>query len=453
MNVDSLKILLVDDEEDVRSVLRSILEPHHQIFEAPDAVTAVKLAEAREPDVVLLDLSLGEGPDGFWVLDRLRTIDADLPVVILSAYHDTDSVVRAMRAGAAHFLDKPPRYDELEARLARVIEERRRALQLEAHRLPPNRFLGSGPRIQELQALAREAAAADLPVLILGETGTGKSLLASLLHQWSRYKNGPFREVNVAALSSTLIDSELFGHEQGAFTTAVRRHKGLFELAAGGTILLDEIGDLPIESQVKLLQVVEKGRFRRVGGENDLMASVRVISATHQDLDEMIDAGTFRSDLYYRLAGLVIQMPPLREHVENIPLMAENYLGKDHEISEAALRRLMNYPWPGNVRELQLALGRARVFARGGRIDVPEVERALAHRAGEGAWRSPDAAFLLDYKTALEQVRGRFQREYVERLLRRCRGNISEAARRSGLARSSLNELIRRLGLVSADPP
>lgn len=449
--MDSLKILVVDDDPDVRRVLREILKPHYRLLEAPDAASAIELAEVGEPEAVLLDLHLGDGPDGFSVLEKLQAIDPDLPVVILSAYHDTDTVVRAMKAGAAHFIDKTPRYDELAARLQRAVEERRRALQLQAHRLPPTRFVGTGPRVKELLDAAREAAGSDLPVLILGETGTGKSLLARLIHRWGQQRDGPFLEANVAALPSSILNSELFGHEKGAFTGAEKRHRGLFELATGGTILLDEIGDLSRRSQVKLLQVVEEGRFRRVGGEEDLVTSVRVLSATHRDLAGMMESGAFRTDLYFRLAGLVISVPPLREHPESIPLLVEGHLGDAFTITEPALDRLMRHSWRGNVRELQLALGRAKTFAQAGLIDTREIERSLdSHLTGTG-WKAPDDLFHLEYKAAKQELVSRFQRAYIERLLRRCRGNVSEAARQSAIARSYLHELIHRLDLGSSE--
>lgn len=279
--LDNLKILLVDDDLDFQDLLGEVLGRDHAVLSAHDARSAVELYERYNPDVVLLDINLGEGqPDGFTVLESLLELDPDLAVIFLSQYHHTATVVRAMKAGAVHCLDKPPDYEELSERIRQAAEARRQALELQVHRLPPFRFLGDGNAMEQVRRQAHEAARSDLPVLILGETGTGKSLLAKCIHLWSEVRSGPFRDINVAALPDALLDSELFGHEKGAFTNAVRRHRGLFELASGGSILLDEIGDLPAESQVKLLKVVEEKRIRRLGSEDDQAVSVRIISAT-----------------------------------------------------------------------------------------------------------------------------------------------------------------------------
>jgi DNA-binding NtrC family response regulator len=229
--MEGCKVLLVDDDPDFRAVLGAILAPAHSLIQAANADEALEAFVATDPDVVLLDLNLGAGPDGFTVLERLKSRAPNVPIVILSAYQDTDTVVRAMKAGAAHFIGKPPRFDELAERLRLAIEERRRALQIESDRLPETEFFGSGLAMEEVRELAQIASTTDLPVLLLGETGSGKTLLASRIHQWSEKRRGPFREVNVAALPASILDSELFGHERGSFTGAEDRRRGLFELA------------------------------------------------------------------------------------------------------------------------------------------------------------------------------------------------------------------------------
>ncbi len=446
------KVLLVDDDPDVHAVLGEILEPSHSLIHATTAARALEAFEAEDPDVVLLDLNLGSGPDGFTVLEKLKAREPSLPVVILSAHQDTDSVVRAMKAGASHFIGKPPRFDELRERLRLAVEERRRAFQIESYRLPETEFLGSGSAMKEVRELAQIASETDLPILILGETGTGKTFLARCIHQRSAKRQGPFREVNVAALPVTILDSELFGHERGSFTGAEHRRRGLFELTAEGTILLDEIGDLPRESQVKLLQVIETGRFRRVGSEEELHSSARVIAATHQDLSSMMNQGTFRRDLYYRLANLMIRIPPLRERWESVGPLAQAFLRGEVELTEAALELLTRQRWAGNVRQLQHTLQVSKLFAIQGMIDVEQVKRALSQTSLTDQEVRTDL-LEMPYAAAIEKAREDFQREYVKRLMSRFNGNVSQASRECGLARPSLHALLKKLGLQRLGRP
>ncbi|MFL6260126.1 MAG: sigma-54-dependent transcriptional regulator [Thermoanaerobaculia bacterium] len=444
---EGYKILLVDDDPDIHSVLGELLRPAHTLIYAADAAGALDKLDSVDPDVVLLDLKLGAGPDGFIVLEELRVREPSLPVVILSASQDTDTVVRAMKAGASHFIGKPPRFDELRERLRLAVEERQRALQIESYRLPETEVFGSGTAMEEVRELAQIASTTDLPILILGETGTGKSLLASRIHQRSAKRQGPFREVNIAALPPAILDSELFGHERGSFTGADRRRRGLFELAAEGTILLDEIGDLPRECQVKLLHVVEKGWFRRVGSEEDLHTTARVIAATHQDLRSMIAQGAFRSDLYYRLANLVIWIPPLRERWESIAPLARSFLRGQEELTDSAQELLTRQRWPGNIRQLQHTLQVARLFANEGVVGVEQVRRALRQTSLTEEGEAHTNLFEMPYALAAEKAREDFQRDYLQRLLNRCHGNISQAARECGLTRPHLHTLLKKLGL------
>ncbi|MCG8459632.1 MAG: sigma-54 dependent transcriptional regulator, partial [Holophagales bacterium] len=368
----------------------------------------------------------------------------------LSAYHDTEKVAEAMRRGATDCMDKPPSYAELRERIRAAAKGRRDALRLQLQRLPEARFSGEGPIIEQVLYQARSAARADLPVLILGETGTGKSLLARCIHRWSGNTGAPFQEVNVAALPSTVIDSELFGHEKGAFTGALRRRRGFFELAAGGTLFLDEIGDLPLESQVKLLGPLESGRMRRIGGERELTVSLRVLAATHQNLGKLIDSGAFREDLYYRLSGIEISLPALRHHPESIPSLARHFLGDRYQLTESALARLSRDPWPGNVRQLKRVLERIQVFTPSTTVDADIVEEALFSAYSSRPAPGAGAGLLeLPYR---EASRG-FRRAYVERLLERCGGNISRAARESGIHRGHLYEMLGKLGIDPRKSP
>ncbi|MFN7965057.1 MAG: sigma-54 dependent transcriptional regulator [Acidobacteriota bacterium] len=443
-------ILIVDDDPDVRSVLEQLLSPHFELLGAHDAASALMLARKHQPGVALLDLHLGDGPDGFWLLDRLKALDPALPVVILSVDRDTETIVRAMKAGAAHYIGKTPRYDELLERLRLAFDERGRAMQLEAHRLPETaEILGDSLGMIEVRRLLKLAAGSELPLVVLGETGTGKGLVARATHLASARRSGPFRDVNVGGLPSSVLDSELFGHERGAFTGAERLRRGLFELAASGTILLDEIGDLPRDSQVKLLKVVEEGRVHRLGSDDDVQTDVRVIAATHRDLNTMIAQGAFRADLFHRLAGLVIEIPPLRSRREDIPTLTRHFVGDEWEIAPTAIDKLMTHDWPGNVRELMHVMRRATLFAHDRIIGG---EQIALHETGKHSDASAErAVYALPYHDASKQALDQFRRRYVESLLERCGGNVSMAARESGISRAHLHAMIAELGLKSRD--
>lgn len=441
-------ILVVDDDPDVRHVMRELLASHFVVHEAHDAATAVREFERVNPDVVLLDLALGHGPDGFWVLDQIRRRDPIAPVVILSMDQGTETVVRAMKAGAAHYIAKTPRYDELLERIRLALAERRRALQLETHRLPEEpRILGDSPAMHEVRRLAELAGKHELPVLLLGETGTGKGLVARSIHRCSRRAQNVYRDVNVAGLPSSVLDSELFGHERGAFTGAERVRRGLFELASGGTLLLDEIGDLSRDSQVKLLKVVEEQRVHRLGSDEDLTVDVRIIAATHRDIGALIAEGSFRADLYHRLAGLVIELPPLRQRKQDIALLAQAFLGPDYQIAPDAQTALESYEWPGNVRELLQVLRRAVIFSTDGVVTSQHVQLGVRPQPASPALKTDP---LVPYHIAAQQVSEQFRRRYLEELLARTKGNVSQAARESGLSRTHLHQMITELGLDRA---
>jgi len=445
-----VRVLVIDDDPELRDLVKNILPHGYDVIEADDAASGIQAADTADPDVILLDINLGEGPDGFKVLDHLSHRELELPVVILSSYQDTDTIVRAMKAGATHYISKPPRQDELVERLRIAMTDRQRAYALASHRMPGQPVIvGNSQSIREVIHLARAAQNSDLPVLILGETGTGKGLVARCIHEWGERKNAAYRDVNVAGLPTSILDSELFGHERGAFTGAEKRRRGLFELTSGGTLLLDEIGDLPSECQVKLLKVVEEGSFRRVGGEEDLKTDVRVLAATHRNLEGMIGQDTFRQDLYHRLAGLVIRVPPLREHPEDIPAMASEFLGEDITLSSDALELLQGHQWPGNVRELHQVLRRAALFVRDGTIQVDDFhleQMRSAPLAGEAF--HDDHLLDMPFNDATKEASNRFRKTYLERLLGRCGGNVSRAARECGVSRPHLHTMIRNLGLT-----
>jgi len=379
-------ILVVDDEEPQRRVLAGFLRKAGYEVEAvgsPDEALAV--VAARTVDLVLTDLRM-PGKTGVELLQAVRGLNPEIPVVVMTAYGTVASAVDAMKRGAADFLGKPVDLDELEVLVARTLE--RRALVSENKALREQvesryRLAGletSNARMQEAINMAARAAASRATILIHGESGTGKELLARAIHYASPRSRGPLVAVNIAALAETLIESELFGHERGAFTGADREHRGRFELADGGTLFLDEIGDLPRGTQVKLLRVLQEQTFERLGGTRQLKVDVRLVAATHRDLDAMVRSGEFREDLFFRLNVVAITLPPLRERREDVPLLVDHFLrrfadeGKPRGISREAMDLLLKHDYPGNVRELENLVHRAVVLARGDTItkaDLP----------------------------------------------------------------------------------
>ncbi len=419
-------VLVVDDEEAQRKVLAGFLRKRGYEVEAAGSVDeALRLAAARPIDLVLTDLRM-PGRTGLELLEDLHKLNPEVPAIVMTAYGTVQSAVEAMKRGAADYLSKPIDLDELEVLVARTLE--RRALVSENRALREQ--LESRYRLQGLETanarmaeainMAGRAAASRAIILVRGESGTGKELLARAIHHASPRRRGPLVAVNVAALPETLLESELFGHERGAFTGADREHRGRFELADGGTLFLDEIGDLPPGTQVKLLRVLQEQSFQRLGGTKTLQVDVRVIAATHRDLPAMAKAGQFREDLYYRLNVVSIELPPLRERREDIPLLVEAFLkrfageGQAREVSKEALDRLVKHDYPGNVRELENLVHRAVVLSRGPLLttaDLPLGVRELrAERAGRraappspGAWR-PSRRGLI--REALERAEG-----------------------------------------------
>jgi DNA-binding NtrC family response regulator len=378
-------ILVVDDEEPQRRVLAGFLRKAGYEVEAvgsPDEALAV--VAARTVDLVLTDLRM-PGKTGVELLDAVRGLNPEIPVVVMTAYGTVASAVDAMKRGAADYLGKPVDLDELEVLVTRTLE--RRALVSENRALREqveSRYRLAGletgnARMQEAINMAARAAASRATILIHGESGTGKELLARAIHYASPRRRGPLVAVNVAALPETLLESELFGHERGAFTGADREHRGRFELADGGTLFLDEIGDLPRGTQVKLLRVLQEQAFERLGGTRQLKVDVRLVAATHRDLEAMVRSGEFREDLFFRLNVVAITLPPLRERREDVPLLVDHFLrrfadeGKPRGVSREAMDLLLKHDYAGNVRELENLVHRAVVLARGDTITTADL--------------------------------------------------------------------------------
>ena len=451
-------ILIVDDEPAARYGMRRALEGSYKTCEAGSALEARTGLTSIRPDLILLDLSM-PGQDGITFLRNLRESGDATPVLVVSALDTARHAVDALRNGAADYLVKGFDIRELRARVANLLrmaelgaenEQLRRELVAEGQF---GRMLGRSVAMRRAFEMADRVARTDATVLILGESGTGKDLLAQEIHARSPRAEGPFVAVNCAALPENLIESELFGYEKGAFTGAAQQRKGKFELASGGTLFLDEIGDMNPVTQAKVLRAIESHKIERLGGSHPIDADVRIISATHRDLPAEISAERFREDLYYRLRVVTLELPPLRVHKEDIPLLADAFLaqlgarhGRSARLSPDAIETLCHYDWPGNVRELRHAIERALVLTEKNEISVsglPEEVRknsglAVAGRNGEGN------SFLgeRDFRDA----KHKFEIAYLKRKLEENRWNVSRTAAEIGLHRQSLQEKLRELG-------
>lgn len=440
------RVLLVDDEAGIRFPVREFLEAHgYQVLEAESCTEAEHLFRTAHPDAAVLDYLLPDG-NAIQLMERLRC-QVEIPIVILTAHGSIDLAVQAIKLGAEHFLTKPVHLEALVAVLQRATENRRfrrreRAAASQRLRKELDPFVGSSPAIQRLANHARRIADADCAVLIQGETGVGKGVLARWLHTHSPRAEEPFLDLNCAALCPELVESELFGHARGAFTGAVANKPGLFEVAHRGTVLLDEIGDVDLHVQAKLLKVVEEKRFRRLGELEERYADVRLIVATHWDLRQLAADGRFREDLYFRISAMPLFVPPLRQRTEDIPILARTLLrclAADLGRGEISLapetdQALRAYPWPGNIRELRNVLERAVLLSDGPMIRPADL-RFEAPSHGDVQPGSP-------HLTLRE-----LERRHVERVLREEGGHVSAAARRLGVPRSTLYDKLKRWGI------
>ena len=452
-------ILIVDDERAARYGVRRALEGKYKIAEADSATSARALLAAEPSDLILLDLVM-PGEDGLTFLRWMRANDIETPVLVVSALDSAKTAVDALQSGAADYIVKGYDIEELRKRVANILQlaelgaentRLRRELVADGQF---GRMLGSSAPMRRVFEMAERVAATDATVLILGESGTGKDLLAQEIHDRSPRAGKAFVAVNCAALPENLIESELFGFERGAFTGAAQQRKGKFELASGGTIFLDEIGDMNPVTQAKVLRVLENRKIERLGGSQSIAVDVRVISATHRDLSAEIAAGQFREDLYYRLRVVTLELPALREHKEDIPALVDAFLaqfGARHsrkvKINRAALDLLSAYDWPGNVRELRNAVERSLVLCRSDEITVADLPEEIreGHRPLTPAGTESESAFLgeSDFREAKRQ----FEIVYLKRKLEEHRWNVSKTAAVVGLHRQSLQEKLRELGI------
>ena len=453
----SPRVLLVDDEANIRRMVGALLEAEgFDTRQAANGAAALAALEDAAPDVILLDLMMPDGPDGLATLEEVKRRAPDIPVVMMSGKANLADAVRATKLGAFQFLEKPLAAESLLAtlrgtlELARARAENRRLHEALGHSDP---LVGGSRAMDDLRALIARIAPTEARVLITGESGTGKELVASAIHRLSGRASRPFVCVNSAAIPKDLVESEMFGHERGAFTGATERRQGRFELADGGTLFLDEVGDLGTEAQAKLLRVLESGVVERLGGEKPITVDVRVIAATNKDLTRATQHQQFREDLWFRLNVLPIHIPPLRERPDDVAPLVRHFadrqtarLGRALRFDAGAVQLLAGYGWPGNVRELANAVERLAVLTPGESITADDVARVLpldgAHHAatGDTGWTDVALADALDT----------YERTLIARALSVSKGNVAEAARRLATDRANLYRRMRRLGV---EPP
>ena len=445
-------LLIADDDDAFRNVLAAELKRmRYEVTAAANAGEAVRLSLENQPDIVLLDLRLGEA-SGLEVLQTIRENVPGSDVILLTGLGTIDTAIESIRRGAFDYVAKPCPLDELDVRIRRALERqslRQRASLLERGLTPPDlgaTFIGESREFRSLMQLVDRVAPSDSTVLITGETGTGKEVVAKLLHARSARRNRPFVVVECAAIQETLLQSELFGHERGAFTGADRAKAGLFEVAHAGTIFLDEIGEVSLATQAKLLRVLDTSRFRHVGGTAEIHVDVRILAATNRDLASMVRQGLFREDLYYRLRTVVLTLPPLRDRGSDIDLLARHFVhllserfGVRKRISAEALQVLRSHHWPGNVRELLHVVESAVVVAEGPEI-LPEHLPAQLAMAAASAPPRPDGQIA-----TLEEL----EKSHIELALKASQGHRGQAARALGISERNLYRKLRSYGLSS----
>jgi Response regulator containing CheY-like receiver, AAA-type ATPase, and DNA-binding domains len=460
--------MIVDDEEAARYGMRRALTTFgYHISEAGSAEAARALLKQQEADLLLLDVNL-PGMNGLEFLRELRESNGHGPLVIIVTAHGSERMaVEAVKAGAHDYLSKPFELDDLRLvvkNAAETVQLRRENYSLrrriEVERSQRGALIGNSQAMQRVRAMIEKVSETDATVLVRGESGTGKELVAREVHERNTARrNGSFVAVNCAALPSELIESELFGHEKGAFTGAAARREGKFEQADGGTLFLDEIGDMSSNVQAKLLRALEERRIERLGSNESLPVDVRIVSATHRPLELEIEKGNFRADLFYRLRVVTIDIPPLRERREDIPVLAETFLRSANEryelpqraLGQAALKKLLEYTWPGNVRELKNTIERAVIMAEGDEVsvrDLPdEITAGIAKSSIVEGDEEEGDGLRVPFTADFREDRREFERRYITRCLEHTQGNVTRAAEILDMHRQSLQHKLRQLGL------
>ncbi len=447
------EILVVDDDFAHRTMLKTLIGGWgYAVSEADDGESAIEAVRRRPFDLVLMDIRMVR-VSGIEALEEIRQINPALPIILMTAYASVETAVEALKKGAYDYLTKPLDFDELRLVLERGLEHthlKEENLLLKERlglRFDRRNLIGRSEAMTGLLDLVAQVAPSEATVLISGESGTGKEIIAAAIHYNSLRKDGPFVKINCAAITETLLESELFGHEKGAFTGADRRKEGKFRQANGGTILLDEVSEMSLAMQVKLLRVLQEREITRVGGEEVIPIDVRVITATNRDLVREIAAGHFREDLYYRLNVVTLQVPPLRERREDIPLLAIHFLkefaDKNHKeikgFTPRALDRMLRYPWPGNVRELMNTVERGVVLSRSDYLDESDLSPVLMENV---SGKENHGATVEEF--SLESV----EKITILKTLEEVGGNKSETARRLGITRRTLHQKLRKYGMM-----
>ena len=448
-------ILIVDDDRPQRDGLQRALADRYDVLVADEAQKAGAILEAQPVDVLLTDLRM-PGDDGLKLLRRAGSLSNPPVSIMMTAYGSIENAVEAMKAGAYHYITKPVNLDELELVIGRALKSRQiEAENANLHEQLDRKFglenlIGQSPAMLQMFDIIRQVAPTRASVLITGETGTGKELVAHAVHNLSPRKGGPFVAVHAAALPTTLLESELFGHEKGAFTGAVERRAGRFEMADGGTIFLDEVGELEPAMQVKLLRVLEERKFERIGGNKTIEVDVRLVAATNRDLKKLVGEGKFRDDLFYRLSVVTVNLPPLRERRDDVPLLVaafnRQYSEENNvpvrEITQEAVNLLMAYDWPGNVRELRNAVEQMVVLARGDRLTVRDIPATI--RSGA------DLTKISVVRPGITMTVEEAERQLIVQALKETDGNRTKAADKIGMSRRTLHRKLKRYRLEDA---
>mgnify|MGYP003346581214 CR=1 FL=1 len=454
-------VLIIDDEPNIRRMVGALLGADgFEVREAPDGATGVSRALESEPDLVLLDLMIPGLLDGMAVLERLRAAYPDLPVVMMSGRAGLGDAVKATRLGAVNFLEKPLSPEGVLLAIGGALElrlARRERSALRADLGLAGELVGESPEMHALRAMIARVAPSDARVLITGESGTGKELVASAIHAGSPRRDRPFVRVNCAAIPRDLVESEMFGHERGAFTGATDRRLGRFELAHTGTLLLDEVGDLGADAQAKLLRAIEAREIERVGGGTPIKVDVRILAATNRDLERAVRAGQFREDLYFRLNVIPVSVPPLRERPSDIPALVRHFAALQRQRSgqpapewrDDAIGYFMRHRWPGNVRELANIVERLSILHAGAPIGLAEVRPVLPLSETGEAGLSEALPDLLQPDITLADALDEHEKLLIGRALSAAHGVVAEAARRLNTDRPNLYRRMKRLGLAS----
>ncbi|MDP9120322.1 MAG: sigma-54 dependent transcriptional regulator [Acidobacteriota bacterium] len=454
-----MNILIVDDEEVLQDVLTVLIRREgHTPLSATSGEAALEVLEREDIDLVLLDLML-PGMPGLQVLREVRQRDPGQVVVVITAFSSIESAIVAMREGAFHYIPKPFKNEEVLLTIRKGLEQRRLSLENQSlkeqlrQRFGFDNIIGKSKPMQQVYELVQLAAPAKSNILILGESGTGKELVAKAIHHHSRRADGPFITVNSGSMPADLLESNLFGHVRGAFTGAVASKKGLFELASGGSIFFDEIGNIPIDTQAKLLRVIQEKEFMRLGGIETQKADVRIIAATNANLEDAVQAGQFREDLFYRLNVIIINLPPLRKRTEDIPLLAQHFLAfyarenekSLREISPRAMELLLDYHWPGNVRELENVVERAVVLSTGEVLGVDLLPGSVRQPDSVGFLPPALPATGISFKDAVSD----YERQLIIKALQACGGVQKRAAELLRVKPTTLHEMMKRLNISS----